>query len=439
MKIYPLRHFRALEMAFKVNIYFLESGVGEIIITKPPHAFFYLHRDGNPEWKTVLFHKEKDGYQLLGMNCLGSKCVEYYFDNVPQYLDPIIQKENVVKTYTPYTNDQIVVSGGPLPPMSYNGWDVIGQVVDDYGKVRALTYEIKRPRRRDMIGTIYIGYYPLFPPYQGRIIPIVQPSIPSGTYTPDIVREIPWVKESYLIRPNQSSIFDEWKYTEKASRVLLIVALYMYSYSELSLEEFIESVVVDPDVIYDIAGIPNSLPPYPPSDMGTFFEDLIPGMVIEGYIMVPSDNVKNKIYNYLYASGRKKWVSSFPNYVVYSWDIRSHSQETVFLSQESALIATMVESYPLYSDTIIYSPTAYILKRSEYVYLVQMCRDMVHLRYVAYKWTKEKRNPGYMAEVDVDDNILPHIPTIDTIDPYVEAVSSMMDNGHLYLIIPINL
>jgi hypothetical protein len=149
--------------------------------------------------------------------------------------------------------------------------------------------------------------------------------------------------------------------------------------------------------------------------------------------------VKEKIYRYLYASGKKKWVSSFPNYVVYSWDIRSHSHETVFLSPEAALATTMMETYPIYSDSIVYSPTAYILKRSEYVYIVQMCRDHTHLRYIAYMWMNERRNPGYTAESDVDEDILPFIPSVETIDPYVENISSISENGHLFLIIPINL
>jgi hypothetical protein len=441
-RIDPQRHFRALEETFSVNLYFLEEDMVEPRILKPPHHSFYLHRRGNPKRKTVIFHKDRDEWTLVIQRGLTSRLKVYFFDKGVEYLDRIMDETNIIHMISPENGrDDILTYRTPSTLIS--GWKAYEQVVDDYGKVRAITY-----KSGSRVGTIFVGFSPLLSPVDGVDIPIgdiVEPTARSNA--PEIVRSIPWMKEEYLLYPKKITGFDSWKKTERDARVLRAVCVLLCSQSKVDIDTFIDDMlVVRENVSYDTSRLKNSLPPVSGDDAWRFFADVLGGeesyeMVhvddLSKYIVIPSESVRDALRLYLFSNTRVAWPTSFPHYVVYTWDIKSSSSESVFLSQEHALANLMMNAYPTESDEMIVSPVAYILKKGNDRYLMQMGRDDEHIRCLAYEWINNRRNVGISGYCDEDIDDLPEVPSVTSFSPRVERISWIFYNGHPFLIIPL--
>ena len=431
-KIDPLRHFRALEEAFKVNLYYLEDDIIEPRLIKPPHAMFYLHRRGNPAWPSIIFYYMNGERTVIIRRDYRTKHITYIFDDASPYLDRIMDESNVIHMISPTTDTDTILQY-QAPPPTLDTWILFEQVIDDYGKVRSATYRSKSGRR---MATIYIGFSPIIPPDNGRIIPIGDIVTPTISYDiPDIMIDIGWMEKNYIVYPERKIGFDIWRKKERDARMLRAIALLLYSYTDLSLEDFVDGIEIDADVVYDTSHLTNILPDINIVDPWEYFSST--SMVRDTHLVVPSDDTRDSLHLYLMAIQKVQWPRTLPHYVTYSWDIRSSEIETVFLSEESALSTVMMESYPVESDTLIISPVAYILRQGSIRYLIQMVKDVDHARYIAYEWIRHRRNVGYSSYEYIEDENLPDIPEVfDMISP-IEQISYTIYNTHTFTIIPL--
>lgn len=434
-RIDPYRHFRALEQTFKLNIYYIQEDMIEPTLVKPPHASFYLHRRGNTAWGTVLFYIMKDEMTLIIRRDNRTKKIISIFKDTSLYLDRVMDESNIIRMISPKDNTDTILQYQSPPITLGEGWNIFEQVVDDYGKVRGVTY---RNRRR--IATMYIGFAPLISPIGDTIIPIgdaVTPSVSRGGLA-DIIHDIRWMSKDYLLIPEIRGRFELWKRMEKEARVLRAVTVLLYSYTNIDSDTFIDTMMeVKESVSYDISSITNTLPSIKKIDPWGYFQDVARGMVEDHKIIVPSADTRESLRLYIKAMHKVQWPTTFPQYVVYSWDIRSTESESVFLSQESALSTVMMESYPTETDQIIISPLAYVLRQGNDRYLIQMGRDMEHIYAIAYEWINNKRNIGYSSYTYTSEEDEPEIPEVESLIPRVESISYIMRDTHPFLIIPL--
>lgn len=396
MKIYPLKHFRALEMAYKVNMYFIMDDTTEPYMRRPPHAHFYLHRIGNPNWPCIILHsldKDPSVFTMITLPAIdpknrGRTVYVYKFSGAAEYLDSLVFKMNVVRLTSPADDvDQIL----HIPPIRYSigDWVATEQVLDNFGKCRAITYT-----KDSAQATINIGFAPV---QQLPIGDIRYPTRVEGE--PLIVRDLREIVDltGLVMYPMPSSKFLEWVHSERSARVLRVVAHLLYSQSLESADEFSEHIEIDESISYDLGKIRNSLPPIDgPNGAWKYLSRVLPGMVSEDKVIyVPSLDTKSAITLYLSAAKKIKWPSKFPNFLTYWWDLTTHRDESIYLNEGSLLQQMVVESVPTEVTEITVTTMPFILNRGGNKYLIQMGKNLDHVGFIAYQWEEKFTNAGY--------------------------------------------
>lgn len=431
-RIDPLRHIRALEEMFHLNIYIIHHDPIEPYIVKPPHSMFYLHRRGNPKWENVLFFiMENETTLIIRRDNRTSKITYTYKAGDSIYLDSMMEQSNVIRMISPLQGTSQILTYQTPPSTLGVGWDLFEQVIDDMGKVRGVTY-----RNRNMVATIYIGFSPIISPINGRDIPIGKIVTPSMRgKIPAIVGDIRWMNMDFIMRPEITGSFEIWRKEERDGRVLRAVVLLLYSQTEKDPTTFIDDhIIVDPNVVYDTTILRHSLPDLREISPWTYFEEHALGMVDGRNIIVPSEETKNALLLYIWSIHKVIWPKHFPHFLVYSWDIKSSEYESVFLSEDSLLATVMMETYPIETDHLTISPVAYVLRQGNDRYLIQMGRSVDQILSIAREWIENKRNPGYSyLPIERGDDI----PEVLSLTPKVDSISYITYNGHPFLIIPL--
>lgn len=322
-RIIPIRHFRALEHAYRVNIYFLLDDQLEPYLRKPPHAYFYLHREARREWPTLIFHSltaEPDVVSLITVSTgRGTRGYQHLFQG-QEYLDDLMNRNNIIRMVSPAdgVNERLLTV--PIR-MDIGNWRAVEQVVDAYGKCRAITYARRVPTvvttgrgvpRQVMpetvtitsdtqVATINIGFAPIQNLPMGEIrMPTMITS--SGQRVPAIIQdllttnmqpvrrlgetnnedtEFAQTLTNLILRPVAASSLSVWAENERNARILRIVTHLLYSQMDLSTDDFFRLVRVRRDIEYDTTQLRHSLPNIQGSYENAWIHlaSVLPGMV----------------------------------------------------------------------------------------------------------------------------------------------------------------
>lgn len=344
-RTHPMKHFRALEKAYGVNIYFLmDDSFLAPELRKPPHALFYLHRKANKNWPSIIFHSlssEPDTFSLITIKAEGGRGGRYiYLFQGQEYLDNVMNKNNIIRMVSPVDNINSRLETVPIQDSFTTNagiWKATEQIVDAYGKCRAITYSRNvtpittiAPRQtitstslniptlgntsiqpqEILYVTINIGFAPIQDLPLGDIR---DPSIGLNSQVPAIIQDMQApprvvVRERYLtyasssqmnptpqvqsaefikalealiLQPVPSSELTKWAEMEKNMRVLRIVAHLLYSHMPIDLSEFMLYIKVKEDVKYNVSGLKHALPNTHGSYMEAwrYFARILPGMV----------------------------------------------------------------------------------------------------------------------------------------------------------------
>lgn len=484
-RIVPIRHFRALEQVYKVNIYFLVDDQIVPYLRKPPHAYFYLHRESRKDWPTLVFHSlssEPDVISLITVTTgRGPRGQQFLFGG-QQYLDDLMNRNNVIRMVSPADSVNERLLTVPIR-MEIGNWRAIEQVVDAYGKCRAITYARYSPpvsqRARTSVPfritsetpviTINIGFAPI------QELPLGDIRSPSmvtvaGTSIPAIVQDLQTgasvrpedvqfaqVLSSLILRPVPESELSEWARKERSARILRIVTHLLYSQMDLTPEQFFKLVHVREGVQYDTTRLRHSMPNIQGSyeNAWIYFSNVLPGMVEEGdipvdddedladirgrfAIYVPDEMTKRALYLHTLATPKVKWPMKFPSYIQYSWDIQYGREEIVFLRETDLVQYIIMSRVPAETPNIVISPVPYVLSRGNSKYLIQMASNLTHAKYIAYVWDENEDgplNPGYegvIMDVDYPWREVPHDFT-DRLD----SIHFTNKDGRIFVVIPI--
>lgn len=485
-RIVPIRHFRALEMAYKANIYFLVDDKLEPYLNKPPHAYFYLHRESRKEWPTLVFHSlsdEIDAISLITVNIAkGSRGYQHLFQG-QEYLDDLMDRNNIVHMVSPAegVNERLLtvpirmeLGAGPN-----NTWRAIEQVVDAYGKCRAITYG-KRVYTGTQVATISIGFAPI------QDLPLGDIKMPTMIGTGDnrvasIVQDLLNVSKdmefaktlSELIsRPAVRSSYSDWAQMERDARILRIVTHLLYSQMNLSPKQFVNLIRVQRGLQYDTSNVKHALPNIQGSYVlaWEYFASILPGMVevnpldeddyeedndssdSNAYddgesiiqlmhqftINVPDEETRRALELHITSTEKMRWPMQFPSYVQYTYDIQSGREELVFLKEIDLIQYLIMSRAPTETSNIVISPTPYVLSRGDNKYLVQMASSVTHAKYIGYIWDTNEDgplNPGYEGIIsDVD---FPWKEISQDFTDRIYDVSFTAKDGRIFVIIPI--
>lgn len=432
-RIEALRHFRALEYAYEVNIYFLMDDQLEPYLRKPPHIYFYLHRESRKDWPTLIFHTLSTDPTTLSLITLsvsrGIRGYRYLFGG-QEYLDSLMNRDNIIRMISPADGIDERLYTVPIQ-LSLGNWKAVEQVIDAYGKCRAITY-----KHNKSIFTLNIGFAPVQDLPIGDIKrPVIENDIDIESY------------RNLILTPSPTSDLSAWVSDERSARVLRIVTHLLYSQMDLDLDEFFSLVQVDPDVSYDTSQLKHALPNIQGSYEAAweYFRDVLPGMVIdmEGddppyAIIVPDEMTKKALIQHVLATPKVKWPVRFPSYVQYNWDIKTGREEIVFLSDMDLIQYMIMSRSPVETTNIVISPIPYILSRGDNKYLIQMAFNATHAKYIAYIWdenTDGPLNPGYdslIMDVTYPWKEVPY----DFVDR-LSNISFTRKDGRVFVIIPL--
>lgn len=441
------KHFRALEKAFQVNIYIIIEDPAGAYVQIPRTAYFYLHRKCNPEWKTILFHK-KDPKQthctLLVWGSGKEAEKERYFPN-PEYLDYNIIKTNSIEVVSPITDQSMKLETTYFPMQIGNKrimWRAISQIIDLYGKCRALVYERKGdffldgPEYENKKFYITLGkaFGPVLDLPIGEIIP------PSKISTKDNKEVIVFENDMNrrgsdsdgfrdeaikkmakdILYPSKSSELSTWIQREKNARVLRTITHLLYSVTPVNIDTFSSMIVVDKNINYDFSQLRNQLPLLDGDyrNAWSYFAFNTSGLISynkDKYsILVPTELVRDTLIEHIRAGGKVQWPLNIPNLIQYSWDIKYNSNEAVFMNELELVNYLIIKRTPTESYTLIETTLPYIYVTSKRKYFVQMARSVQHATYIAYEWERSEPhiNIGYNSE----DTFIPNY-VIDEVEP----------------------
>jgi len=481
-RIMIMKHFRALERAYKVNMYFLlDDQYVEPYLRKPPHAYFYLHRDSRKDWPTLIFHSltsEPDVFSLITVSTSrGSRGYQHLFGG-QEYLDALMNRNNIISMVSPADGMRENFSTVSIR-MDIGNWRAMEQVVDAYGKCRAITYAHRAPllyRGRQIlsdvqVATINIGFAPIQDLPLGEIRAPSMTTLRGEDPTPAIIQDLTTntstqrdeniefaeILSNLILRPAASSSLSEWSKMEKDARILRIVVHLLYSQMDLTVEEFFNLVHVKEDVQYDTTLLRHSLPNIQGmcENAWMHFASILPGMITvyssdddgddsllslmrQFAIYVPDEKTKRALYLHTLSTPKIRWPMKFPSYVIYSWDIQAGREEMVFLREIDLVQYLIMSRAPTETTNIIISPIPYILSRGDHKYLIQMASSVTHAKYIAYIWDTNEDgalNPGYegaITDVDFPWRDIPHDFTDRIYD-----VSFASKDGRIFVIIPI--
>lgn len=460
-RIFWMRHFRALEQAYSINIFFVMNDPIDPHLRKPPHAHFYLHRKANPQWKSIILHSlesERDVFSIIMLPNVSGKKVrgkgpsrQYLFDGA-EYLDGLMNTVNNIhvlsRNETGLSNRRLIAT---TILSQIGSWKAVEQVLDANGKCRAVTYT-----RNGEYATMEIGFAPVHP---GLKLGYIRE--PSMAIVDDLQGQYPEMDidllEQLIMHPNNDSLFRDWSIAEKSARILRTVSHLLYSQTKalieneegeeelipMPLDEFMERIEVQAGVSYDFSRLRHALPKiYGESfDAWTYMVDMLPTMVQKNdegdfRIVVPSEPTRNALRLFMMATPRIAWPESLPGYLQYTWDIRASPGESVYTREIDLIQAIALRNAKSESSEIITSPIAYILTRNQTKFLVQMARNVPHVRYIVHMWREYGINPGF--ESVYDENVGEPVPAIEsgfTQNP--EEIVYTQFSGKYFVIIPL--
>lgn len=445
-RIILYKHYRALEYAYEVNIYFMVDDFVEPYMARPPHAHFYVHRRGNPNWPCIVFlinkndpskpdiiitHKTptlpmQSKYDPLIISNKGMSAVFI--------LDTLMDKVNSNTIISPSDNISLTLEPS-MVVKEYPSWGIYGQVVDRFGKCRAIIYQHKRNKNEFCtINMIFMAIQPNIKIFYKVINPTTRTIFDRFRGNITVIRMIEDNKQDKTLAErvmysDSNSTFESWKRYEKSSRILRMIAHLLYSSSNKTLDTFMNSIIVDENHAgyYDTDNLPNSMMEIISNmnpkknietDLWKFFakytqptytsDETKSKKMIQldkKQIIVPSKKTKDALRYFMKATSKILYPLYFPGYVQYSWDIKSKDDENIYLNTFDVLNNIVLEGLPVSTNDIIISTIPYLIQRNKSKYLIQMIRkiidpqtgqhDLRQAKYIAKTWEREKVNPGY--------------------------------------------
>lgn len=433
LRIDPLRHFRALEQAYKVNLFFMQDDTMEPHLIIPGNALFYIHRRANPDWPCIILHriqtlksKDVDTFTILiRYDANNKRIISHTFDK-PEYLDSLMDRVNVVTMVSPVDESIEYLQHSTIPQV-LGDWIAIGQIIDEYGKCQAFVYQ----NGNESVATVRIGF---LPPQNLPIMRIIDPTLDKNG-VPLILKDFGGLDILHSVVDNE---FRSWQIQEKEARTLRSISQLLYSRSSLTASEFGENhIIVDSDIKYDLRGITNKLPP-PNSGIWEYFVEATKNTMVNenDEIIVPDEDTKQALILYLGAFPKMVWPRYFPSFIKYNWDIYTGPEESVFINDLDMIQHIIVLNEVTQSSDFVVSSSPYILDRDDNRYLVQMANNMEHAQCIAYNWQEYKINPGIIDSC----RDLP-IMSLPKLDPaFTQTViepSYTIYNGATYVILPL--
>lgn len=415
LSIDPDRHRRAIEQAFQMNIFFVMEDPVEPYLLKPRHAYFYLHNSADPSWPTVIMHTMQgaDGFFTIIAKDTSGTPSSFTFPTT-RYLDSKMAESNIVDMITPEDGSTIRVAPTQIQPI-IGAWRAQEQVLDSYGKVRAINYS----RGTEWV-TLSIGFAPI------QVMAIGTVRAPSARFRSDMAS----IRGPYsdvvrlIMNPSDGDGFQAWQDMERSARILRVVCHLLYSLEDMDIDEFMDYVTVSNITTYDLSNLRRELPPVEdPDDAWAHFASAIPSMVHyddgDKMIMVPDEGVKASLRDHMKATPRIGWPTYMPSYVRYSWDVHAHEGETVFMRDQDLIQYMVLERTPTITATLREYTTAYLLQKHGHLFLVQLAKNMGHAAYIIWSWINRAHNPGYNVDpepidIDVQEFQLENIRNMDT-------------------------
>lgn len=431
-KVSYLKHWRALEALYNVNIYFMSGNDGDIF-HRTPHSSLYIHRTPNKFNPAILFYIV-NGICLLISESLDTNGTDknrlYVFSpftraNGKISINPVTELEKLMEKTKQYSVADPVygtvnkVNFTPNYP-TISGWNVIKQYVDAEGKTRGLVYNFGAA-----YATLDIGISHILPN-----IPVTK-SIVAPTMYQGHSGSSPYILQSTelferddiskrILYPSPKNSFSDWRTNEKNARLLCMISSVIFSYSNLPAMEFSNKHIIVKNnlVSYGNINLPHStfdlwyriIQKETPRDVEMqvwqYFSGLAPLLVScmdTCKIYVSNDATKVRLTNYLMALGKHAIEYSFKDYIKYTWDISSNDSETVYLSVRDAIQKCIIDGSKSSAlsvvNEIVWSIQPYLIERDSKYYLVQSCVDELHTAFVCKKWIAKRINPGYFAHV----------------------------------------
>lgn len=406
-RIYPMKHIRALEAAFQVNIYMLVDDAVEPYLRKPNHYSFHLHKPANKAFPTLILHSMKEEPEIFTLIMKETSrnqriTAELYLLPTTDYLDQKFSDVNNIRMYNPSRMISDILKPTSVLQNMY-GWNAVSQVIDSYGKVRAINYQ-----KNSQLVTIAIGFSYVLD------MPIGIINKPSEQFLQDVPFEDRDSISKLILSPIPDSDFDKWRQMERDARILRIVCHMLYSISGQNLESFMDRFDVV-DVKYDTSRLPHAMPQFGSDIMGawSYFESVIDGMIVKSdddyRIQVSSYKTLEALKLYLHAQDKIKWPLTFPFLIKYRWDVPSRIGESVYLSETDLLQQIVVDRVPTETSQFLITTIPYVLSRNNFKYLTQMVRDQGHAAYIIQRWNEEQINYGFNAEETLPYNNLNYV------------------------------
>lgn len=450
-----LKHWRALEETYNVNIYFFNYDSAEFY--RPPHKYFYVHRRAVIDRPTLIFAIHESLFMLIayldtrkykGGMPKGYYPRQYYLPSklgkqmVPDILDNIVNEQNTVNMLYPIdgTIASLIVENIP----TINRWKPEQQYVDSNGKCRGIVYMSGKAQ-----ATVNVGFKPIqrnLPLTLGIVPPTMSMDSFTRKFIPTISSLHPGIK---ILLPYSENLFSKWKIQEKQSRYLCLISHVIYSLSDLNPDTINDAIKVVPNLsTYGNLKIPYStsslwqeinLNDNVESRVWNYFGALVPGMIdIDGRkILVSDKKTKLALTNYIIALGKKALTSVFKDTIKYTWDIDQDSTELVFFNAESAIKQAVYKYSVNETNSIELSLQPFLIIRNHY-FLVQMCIDESHCEYVRRTWKEKHINPGftnnYPIDLKLDPSLMYIVPEFASLN---EDIAYTIKDGQYFLIMKI--
>lgn len=422
-KISIYKHYRAFEAAYQINIYFMIDDIVEPYMLKPPYAHFYIHRRGNPKWPCVVFlirvdSPSKPDLIVTTKNSINTALLKNAKMNPVYSFDTMMDKVNITNIISPAENKNIVIRDISIP--HYANWKPYKQVIDSFGKCRAIIYSHISGGKTEyatinIIFSAILNEYPITKEIVNPTMRMAYIKSKGNMMVPAIIADNPNlpILSELIMYKNSNSSFEEWKILDKSAYLLRMITHMLYSSSNESLDIFINRIIVDPTHmgIYETGILPSSMIDtiIGKISLWKFFEtytapiedDMNTGsklMIRDGKIYVKSFETKRALRYFMMATSKLIAQVSFPGYIRYSWDIKNHSDESVYLDTFDVINNMVLEKLPSITNDIVISTIPYIIERGREKYLVQMIRkenDLKQAMYIAIIWNQKKVNPGY--------------------------------------------
>lgn len=406
-RIYPMKHIRAIEAAFQVNIYMIMDDAVEPYLRKPNHYSFHLHKPANKILPTIILHSMKEEPQIFTLimkQSLRNQRIEpeSYLLPTTDYLDQKFSDVNNIRMYNPIRMISDILKPTSVLQNMY-GWNAVSQVIDSYGKVRAINYQ-----KNSQLVTIVIGFSYVLD------MPIGIINKPSEQFLQDVPLQERESISKLILSPIPDSDFEKWRQMERDSRILRIVCHMLYSISGYDLESFMDKFDIV-NTTYNTSRLPHAIPQFG-SDIESawqYFASVIDGMIVKSEddyrIQIPSYKTLEAMRLYLHAQDKIKWPLTFPFLIKYRWDVPSRIGESVYLSETDLLQQIVVDRVPAENSQFLITTIPYVLSRNNFKYLVQMVRDQGHASYIIQRWNEEQINYGFNAEGSLPYNDISYV------------------------------